>query len=94
MGARLIPEGTTQVDATIRAVLRDILGLSEARVAAFDDTTALFGALPELDSMAVAGVLTEIEDRLGILIEDDEVDGEMLETFGALKTFAVTKALV
>ncbi len=90
----MIPEGTGAVDATIRAVLRDILGLSDARVAAFDDTTPLFGALPELDSMAVAGVLTEIEDRLGILIEDDEVDGEMLETFGALKMFAVTKALV
>ncbi len=28
--------------------------------------------------MAVAGMLTELEERLGILIEDDEVDGEML----------------
>ena len=92
--ARLIPEGTDTVDATIRAVLRDILALDAAQVAAFTDATPLFGALPELDSMAVAGVLTELEDRLGILIEDDEVDGEMLETFGALKTFAVTKALV
>ena len=54
---------------------------------------ALFGALPELDSMAVAGVLTEIEDRLGILIEDDEVDGEMLETYGALLRFTSEKAL-
>ena len=57
----------------------------------FDDDTPLFGALPELDSMAVAGVLTEIEDRLGILIEDDEVDGEMLETFGALRQFAAAR---
>jgi acyl carrier protein len=44
--------------------------------------------------MAVAGVLTELEDRLGIRIEDDEVDGEMLETFGALAAFAARKALV
>lgn len=78
----------------MRAVLRDVLGLSADRVAAFHDQTPLFGALPELDSMAVAGVLTELEDRLGIVIEDDEVDGEMLETFGALKAFAVGKALV
>ena len=90
----MIPEGTNEVATTIRAVLRDVLGLSDVRVAAFDDTTPLFGALPELDSMAVAGVLTELEDRLGIVIEDDEVDGEMLETFGALKTFAATKALL
>lgn len=89
----MTPEGQTIVDTTLRAVLRDVLGLSEARVAAFDQTTPLFGALPELDSMAVAGVLTEIEDRLGILIEDDEVDGEMLETYGALLRFASEKAL-
>ena len=90
----MIPEGTRQVDAAVRSVLADILGLSEARVAAFTPETPLFGALPELDSMAVASVLTELEDRLGILIEDDEVDGEMLETFGALVLFAANKALV
>jgi hypothetical protein len=43
--------------------------------------------------MAVAGVLTEIEDRLHILIEDDEVDGEMLESFGALRRFAEAKVV-
>lgn len=79
------------VEGTVRGVLADVLALSEERVAAFDDDTPLFGALPELDSMAVAGILTEIEDRLGILIEDDEVDGEMLETFGALRRFAQGK---
>jgi acyl carrier protein len=67
--------------------------LSAERAAAFHEDTPLFGALPELDSLAVAGVLTEIEDRLGILIEDDEVDGEMLESFGALARFAAAKAL-
>lgn len=78
----------------MRAVLRDVLGLDAARVAGFTAGTELFGALPELDSMAVAGVLTELEDRLGIVIDDDEVDGEMLETFGALTRFAEAKALV
>lgn len=86
-------EGYEQVETTVRAVLRDVLGLSEERAAAFGEATPLFGALPELDSLAVAGVLTEIEDRLGILIEDDEVDGEMLESFGALTRFAADKAL-
>ena len=41
--------------------------------------------------MAVAGLLTEIEDRLDILIEDDEVGGEMLETFGGLAAFVKAK---
>ena len=82
-----------QLDATVRAVLHDVLGIDATRVAAFRSDTPLFGALPELDSMAVAGLLTELEDRLGVLIEDDEVDGEMLETFGALVRFMAGKAL-
>ena len=81
-----------QVEAAVPGVLVDVLGLSAERVDGFDADTPLFGALPELDSMAVAGVLTELEDRLGILIEDDEVDGEMLETFGQLVAFAQSKA--
>ena len=82
-----------EVAATLRAVLVDVLGLPEPRVAAFDETTPLFGALPEFDSMAVAGLLTELEERLGIAIEDDEVDADMLESFGALLTFAKAKTL-
>ncbi|OYY78705.1 MAG: acyl carrier protein [Sphingomonas sp. 28-62-20] len=80
-----------EVEDTVRAVLRDVLAISEDRMAAFGDETELFGALPEFDSLAVAGVLTELEDRLGILIEDDEVDGDMLATFGALTRFAVAR---
>ncbi len=87
------PDGYSEVEETVRGVLRDVLGIDADRAAAFDAATPLFGALPELDSMAVAGVLTELEDRLGIVIEDDEVDGEMLETFGALAAFAAAKAL-
>ena len=90
----MVPEGTAELEATIRATLMDVLGLSRERVDGFGPETPLFGALPELDSMAVAGVLTELEDRLGIVIEDDEVDGEMLETFGALTRFAAGKALL
>ncbi|GAA0484056.1 acyl carrier protein [Parasphingorhabdus litoris] len=79
-------------EAAVRAVMQDILGLDEAQVAAFKAETELFGALPELDSMAVAGLLTELEDRLDIMIEDDEVDGELFETFGNLVAFTEMKA--
>jgi acyl carrier protein len=82
-----------EVDSTLRAVLVDVLGLDKGRVARFDEATPLFGALPEFDSMAVAGLLTELEERLGIFIEDHEVDADMLETFGSLLTFARAKAL-
>jgi acyl carrier protein len=81
----------SETDLVLRQVLQDVLGLSPARTAAFTAHTGLFGHLPELDSMAVAGLLTEVEDRLGIVIEDDEVDGEMLETYGALLGYVATK---
>ena len=82
-----------EVDTTLRAVLADVLGLAPERVAAFTEATALFGALPEFDSMAVAGLLTELEERLGILIEDHEIDADLLERYGNLLTFARAKAL-
>ena len=87
------PDDAQEIENTLRAVLVDVLGLDPSRVAAFDEATPLFGALPEFDSMAVAGLLTELEERLGILIEDHEVDADMMETFGALLTFARDKAL-
>ena len=79
------------IDGTLRRVLSDVLGLSPDRTAAITPATGLFGTLPELDSMAVAGLLTEIEDRLDILIDDDEVDGELLETYGNLLAFVTAK---
>lgn len=78
-------------ETVVRAVLADVLAIPAARVATFDEHTLLFGSLPEIDSMAVAALLTEIEDRLHIVIEDDEVDGEMLESLGALLAFVEGK---
>ncbi|WP_282949938.1 MULTISPECIES: acyl carrier protein [unclassified Sphingopyxis] len=79
------------VDATLRALLADVLGLGEERAAALTDASGLFGELPEFDSMAVATVLTEMEDRLGINIDDDEIDGEIFETYGNLLAFSLRK---
>lgn len=80
-----------KTDAVIRSILSDLLGLSPLQVAQMDANTPLFGALPELDSMAVAGLLTEMEDRLGIAIDDDDVDGDLFETFGSLLAYAERK---
>ena len=82
-----------EVEATVRALLVDVLGLGPSRVAAFNDETELFGALPEFDSMAVATLLTELEERLGILIEDDDVEAEDLMSFGRLVSLAERLAL-
>ena len=82
---------TTTTDQLLRRILTDVLGLKPGQADGFVADTGLFGDLPELDSMAVAGLLTEIEDRLDIVIEDDEVYGELLESFGSLLAFAEAK---
>ena len=84
---------SAEVDATLRQLLADVLGLAPDRVAAFDDSTQLFGALPELDSMAVAALLTAMEERFAILIEDDDVEAEDFATYGRLLSFAKRKTL-
>lgn len=82
---------TTSTDHKLRRVLSDVLGLKPGQADDFDADTGLFGHLPELDSMAVAGLLTELEDRFDIVIDEDEIDGEMLETFGSLLAFVKAK---
>ena len=81
----------SDTDIVLRQILTDVLGLKPGQADGFTADTGLFGHLPELDSMAVAGLLTEIEDRLDIMIEDDEIDGEMLESYGSLLEFAEAK---
>jgi acyl carrier protein len=81
----------TDTDQLLRRILTDVLGLKAGQAESFTAETGLFGHLPELDSMAVAGLLTEMEDRLDIMIEDEEIDGELLETFGSLLAFAEAK---
>jgi acyl carrier protein len=75
-------------DQAVRDLLNEVLGLPKSRIAHFRDDTELFGALPEFDSMAVANFLTAIEERLDVVIEDDDVEAEDFMTFGRLTAFA------
>ena len=79
------------IDTTLKQILCDVLGIETDAAMALTPQSGLFGHLPELDSMAVAGLLTEIEDRFDIVIDDDDLDGEALETFGGLLGFVETK---
>jgi acyl carrier protein len=75
------------VEATLRALLAETLGMPAKRVAGFTETTQLFGALPEFDSLAVANFLTAFEERFAVLIEDHDVEAEDFATFGSLLAF-------
>lgn len=82
----------TDRTARLIALLGRTLALAPEVVDAMTRDTALFGNLPELDSMAVATVLTAIEDEFGILIDDDDISGEMFENVGALAGFIADRS--
>lgn len=71
-------------------VLDEVLGLGP-RCAQMGPDSALLGAVPEFDSMAVVAVLTAIEETWGIAVEDDEIDAAIFETVGTLATYVQSK---
>lgn len=80
----------TDTKSAVLAILEEALGL-EGRSAEFDLDTPLLGAVPELDSMAVVGVINLLEERFDFIVEDDELDGSTFATLGSLLEFVDTK---
>jgi acyl carrier protein len=78
------------VQREVLRVLDDVLSLN-GRAAALSREAPLLGAVPELDSMAVVAVITTLEDRFGITVADDELDGSSFATVGALTDFVSSK---
>ena len=74
----------------VLALLDEVLGL-KGRSQSFTLDTALLGAIPELDSMAVVGLITSMEERFGFYIEDDEIDGAAFASVGTLVDFVQGK---
>ena len=66
----------------VRMVVGGALQLG-ARGQAMDASTALLGAIPELDSMAVVNVITALEEHFEISIADDEIGAATFATLGS-----------
>ncbi|MET0716204.1 MAG: acyl carrier protein [Mycetocola sp.] len=83
---------TTTLD-TVRTVLIESLELQH-RPEDLREDTMLFGSLPELDSFGVVQLVTSIEDRFDITVDDDEFGAEIFETVGTLTKFVDAKLTV
>lgn len=83
-------EKELDVKQEVATLLDEVLGL-QGRSAAFDEASALLGAVPELDSMAVVAVITTLEERFGFVVGDDDIDGSTFATFGSLVAFVESK---
>lgn len=74
----------------VMRVLDEVLSLN-GRASGFTRQTALLGAIPELDSMAVVTLITTLEERMGITVDDDEIDGATFASVGSLADFVASK---
>lgn len=79
-----------QILGHVLRLLDDVLSL-DGRAQRFDRNTALLGALPELDSMAVVSLITGLEEQLGIVVDDDDIDGDTFATVGSLADFVAAR---
>jgi acyl carrier protein len=70
----------------VTEVVVQTLGIQD-RAAALDASTPLFGSMPELDSLAVLELVTVLESRFSISIDDGDITGEVFETIGSLARF-------
>ena len=78
------------VEQEVLSVLDEALSL-DGRSAGFTKSTHLLGAIPELDSMAVVALITALEERFGIVVDDDDIDGNTFASVGALVDFVNAK---
>ena len=80
----------SDVEKEVIAILGRTLNLGE-RTRAFDARTHLLGSVPELDSMAVATLITSLEEHFGFIVDDDEIDGATFASVGSLVAFVQAK---
>jgi acyl carrier protein len=84
-------EMNLDIEQQVREILRDVLSLG-ARADRLQASSALLGAVPELDSMAVVNVIAALEDRFGFTVDDDEINGATFASLGSLVSFVRAKA--
>jgi len=67
----------------VRSALRDSLQIG-TRANALRPSSRLLGAIPELDSMAVATLLAALEERFDITLDDEDVSAAHFKSFKSL----------
>ena len=78
------------ISQEVLRVVDEVLSLN-GRSVAFTRDTPLLGAIPELDSMAVVTLITTIEERFDVVVDDDDIDGSTFATMGSLTDFITGK---
>lgn len=78
------------IQSEIVAILHSTLALAPGAILP-SPSTPILGAIPEMDSMSVVGILAHIEEQYGIVVDDDEIDADVFATVGSLTSFVESK---
>jgi acyl carrier protein len=78
------------IQSEIISILQSTLGVPAGSIAPHPDTPVL-GAIPEMDSMSVVGILVSLEEQYGVMVDDDEIDADVFATVGSLTRFLESK---
>ena len=72
---------THATEVALAGLLADLLGGDPGR---YTPGTELFGSLPELDSLALVELITAIEERFDIELDEDDITAEVFGTVESL----------
>jgi acyl carrier protein len=78
------------IDEKVISLVVDTLQLDKKRYS-LKKESALIGAIPEFDSMAVISVVTALEAEFDFVVDDDELDASIFETVGSVINFVKSK---
>lgn len=79
------------IQQQVISILADTLQLNSNVIFSMNLETAIVGAIPEFDSIAVVSVITALESQYGFAVEDDEITADIFESVGALVGFVKRK---
>jgi len=79
-------ETSTSTLDQVKSLIGETLGIAD-RLDSMLASTKLLGSLPELDSMAVAELLTAIEQKFGFEVDNADITIDMFETVGTLAAY-------
>ena len=83
-------EQNLDIKQEVLTILDEVLSLG-GRAKSFELDTPLLGAVPELDSMAVVGLINSLEERFGFEVDDDEIDGAVFANVSSMISFVEGK---
>ncbi|MEW6990624.1 acyl carrier protein [Colwelliaceae bacterium 6441] len=76
-----------QIKQTLVSILSNLMPSYDQ--AYWQDNAELIGAVPEFDSMTIVNLIGELEEQLGVELNDDEVTEEHFATVGAVTDLVI-----